>query len=159
MPGYPREKQKEYMKAYRDARRTKYIELLGGVCVKCQSCKNLEFDHINPENKKFSFGKRWWAPEAELLEELSKCQLLCRICHEEKTAREFKKEVEHGTLSGYRRCGLPKCEPCKEAKRKDRFQKSLKYEHGDVRRYRSCKCELCRQANTRASREYRNKSQ
>jgi len=48
--------------------------------------------------------------------EISKCQLLCKKCHEEKTLLDMGRvsaKITHGTLSSYRYC---KCGSCKKAK-------------------------------------------
>lgn len=50
----------EYMRSYvrdwRQRRRVQLIELLGGKCVRCGSTNDLEFDHIDPETKRFAVG-------------------------------------------------------------------------------------------------------
>jgi len=109
-----------YMKGYMLTRyyrrRRKYIEMLGGKCIRCGSAAELEFDHVDRQTKSFDIGKRMsGASEAVLLRELEKCQLLCSTCHSNKSIEEVGanngREV-HGTLSSYRYC---KCEKCREA--------------------------------------------
>lgn len=62
-------------------------EYLGGRCVRCGATKDLEFDHIEPENKVANLTvlallrETFWA-------EVAKCQLLCIEHHREKTASE-----------------------------------------------------------------------
>lgn len=60
----------------------------------CKTCgeKNpivLDFDHINPSNKLFNIAdsprKQSWK---KVLEEISKCQVLCANCHRIKTVKE-----------------------------------------------------------------------
>lgn len=65
--------------------RAKYLELLGGKCCQCGSTNELHFDHIDPLQKKFTIGKHITYPKNVVLEELSKCQLLCDKCHIDKT--------------------------------------------------------------------------
>lgn len=93
-------------------RRQYAIILLGGKCVKCGSKKNLEFDHIKPEDKLFTIAKLWSCPEDIFLQEINKCELKCKTCHTERhaTARNT-----HGTLSSYRYC---KCKECRETNNK-----------------------------------------
>ncbi len=57
---------------------------LGNKCVKCGTTKNLQFDHIDPKTKCFNVNPQdsW----EKTLPELYKCQLLCKLCHLEKTA-------------------------------------------------------------------------
>jgi len=58
-------------------------------CVKCGSKERLELDHINPEEKE-------WNPKHSMCskkltenfwKEIDKCQLLCYVCHKEKTKK------------------------------------------------------------------------
>ena len=66
-------------------RRAKVINFLGGICVKCGETKNLEVDHIYPEQKSFSVGKVLTHSWAKIEPELKKCQLLCQDCHRTKS--------------------------------------------------------------------------
>ena len=58
-------------------------------CVKCGSKENLELDHIDPKTKDpklvGSSGSLWLWSVARRDTELSKCQVLCKIHHDEKT--------------------------------------------------------------------------
>lgn len=51
------------------------IETLGGCCKKCKSTLDLEIDHIKPRSKDGTHT-------------ISNIQLLCHVCHREKTAKE-----------------------------------------------------------------------
>ena len=60
-------------------------------CIGCGSKQQLEFDHINSEEKEWNpkrsmcskkLSKRFW-------NEIDKCQLLCYDCHREKTGIQF----------------------------------------------------------------------
>lgn len=58
-----------------------------GPCQQCGSTRDLQVDHKEPGKK---IAHRIWSWSAErLAAELSKCQVLCRRCHERKTALEF----------------------------------------------------------------------
>lgn len=69
-------------------RRAMYIEKLGGACAVCGSVDRLEFDHIDPSTKIDVINFRWAAAKVEA--EVAKCQLLCRTCHQRKSAYESK---------------------------------------------------------------------
>lgn len=106
------------MKERWDTRRKAGIEKLGGKCVKCGATERLDFDHVDPSTKSFTIGRKTSCSEKLFEEELAKCQLLCKTCHEEKslTDREtVSAKSSHGTLSSYRYC---KCDVCKAAKAK-----------------------------------------
>ena len=92
-------------------RKQALIDMWGGCCVKCGSKKELEFDHIDRKSKKFSITTKISYKLSFLLKEVKKCQLLCTICHKEKSKKE--KEAKHGTTSRYRhhRC---RCGDCKK---------------------------------------------
>lgn len=93
---------------------------MGGKCNKCLSTMSLEFDHIEPETCDFrisgnNLNKSWGC----ILEELKKCQLLCKKHHKEKTSKD--RLAKHGTISRYFHRKLPcRCELCKEAASKAR---------------------------------------
>lgn len=111
-----------YMKIRRTDRLLKLREMLGGVCVKCGSQENLDFDHIDPSTKTQNISSAFMldGPWKRLLEEVDKCQLLCRSCH-------IKKSKENGDPSGggWNRIDDPK--------------------HGTAKMYNdSCRCEVCR---------------
>lgn len=89
-------------------RRAMAIAMLGGVCVSCGTEENLEIDHVDPQLKSFTLSVDWTKPLEEYLEEVKKCQLLCKPCHTNKTSKE--QGVPHGGgVNGKRNC---KCEPC-----------------------------------------------
>lgn len=73
-----------YMNKRFAQRNQEALEILGGKCAKCGSTEKLEFDHIDPKTKLFGikYATRNWEI---VLEELKKCQLLCRMHHEEKS--------------------------------------------------------------------------
>lgn len=90
-----------------------------GPCAICGSNKKLELDHVDPRTK--ISHNIWSWNEKRRAVELNKCQVLCYICHKEKTKLE-KKEMftvplekkTHGRLHTYR-CGC-RCLACKKAR-------------------------------------------
>ena len=68
--------------------RAHYVDVMGGKCVKCGTTENLEFDHVHPEDKKITISSMWLRKHDTIMEELSKCQLLCHDCHKQKTKEE-----------------------------------------------------------------------
>lgn len=56
-----------------------------GHCVKCGTTEELEWDHIDPGTKDFVISSNYGRTWARLLEELAKCQRLCKPCHIIKT--------------------------------------------------------------------------
>lgn len=78
----------EHVKAWRRRTKEKLVEAMGGKCVTCgyNNCFNaLEFHHLDPTQKDFSFGKiRANAKSWEsIVVEVKKCVLLCANCHRE----------------------------------------------------------------------------
>jgi hypothetical protein len=63
--------QRGYDKAWKQARRARLIEMLGGACVRCGATEDLEFDHIDPSTKVFAIcaglSKAWDVLVAEAL--------------------------------------------------------------------------------------------
>lgn len=73
---------------WRKRTKRKMIEAMGGECQLCGYSKcdaSLDFHHINPTEKDFSFGKMRANPKAinAIMTELRKCILLCANCHRE----------------------------------------------------------------------------
>ena len=112
-----------YMKKRWEQRRKQAIEKLGGKCTICGNSENLEFDHIDPSTKLYTIARASSFSEKRFWEEVSKCQLLCVVHHQNKTIKEKTKNITHGTISGYYhyRC---RCLECKTACSK--YKKQLK---------------------------------
>lgn len=58
----------------------------GGKCIQCGYCTNyasLEFHHRNPEEKDYDWNKLRLRSWVSIVQELDKCDLLCRNCHGE----------------------------------------------------------------------------
>ena len=73
---------------WRKRSKRKAVESMGGKCQCCgyNTCNEaLEFHHIDPSKKDFSFGRFRANPKklSCLVEELKKCILLCSNCHKE----------------------------------------------------------------------------
>lgn len=69
-------------------RRKRLIISKGGKCEKCGYCKNyaaLTFHHLDPSVKEFGIDLRKCSNSTweSLVEEVSKCQLVCHNCHNE----------------------------------------------------------------------------
>ena len=76
----------------------KYI--LGGKCVSCGSKKRLEFDHIDPATKLFNISECHAKSWESFMDEVGKCQLLCRWCHVEKSISEKPEQTWDTRQSG-----------------------------------------------------------
>lgn len=68
-------------------RKKKYVRLLGGECEHCHikltesNYSIFDFHHTDPNTKEYSWSKLRLFSDSRILEELSKCQLLCANCH------------------------------------------------------------------------------
>lgn len=80
-----REYHRQYSMDYYYRKKAELIQLLGGRCCKCGSEEALEFDHIDPQTKLFAISSLLSHAWTEVLEEVKKCQLLCKRCHIAKT--------------------------------------------------------------------------
>lgn len=108
---------REYFNNRRHMRRQKFLELLGGMCERCGSKKNLHFDHKNPARKEFRIADRLDAPEKVLKKEVRKCRLLCEKCHRDKTLEKSEhgqNKSRHGTLHRYKHFKC-RCKKCRQA--------------------------------------------
>lgn len=80
---------REYMHRLYVEQRASFTQRLGGYCVRCGSQDDLQFDHIDPTKKSFNVGVLFGKKKLpQVYAELDKCQLLCRQCHQAKTAEE-----------------------------------------------------------------------
>lgn len=99
---YLRNYQKQWMRKRRDEWFSK-----NGPCKRCGSWDDLELDHIDPDQKLHHVVWSWSKERRDA--ELAKCQVLCHLCHKEKTrsyvSALFSIPVErrpHGTTTTYR---------------------------------------------------------
>lgn len=160
---------KEYHKDYWHKRRKKIIDYLGGSCAKCGSTENLEFDHIDPNKKSYDISRGMSLKNNK--EEIDKCQLLCNICHLEKTTME-NSGITHGSIYSWMKIKC-ECATCQKSKRlwydkRNERRRSLDnprgpYEktppHGTNKMYRrGCRCQECKRGHADYMFNYRKKS-
>lgn len=178
---YQREYQRLYQSNLYHKRMNIAREILGGVCVVCGTRENLEMDHVNSSEKSFGIAQGY--SRKDFLEEVAKCQLLCRKHHNLKTIESLdnpqmvsvNKDV-HG--SGYmyiqKKCRCALCKTWyyfykhKEVKYGDAVKEALAVawkkdfiRHGTragylkERRLKLESCESCREANATYTRGHR----
>ncbi len=99
---------------YHEVRRARLLAYVGTECARCGSTSDLQFDHVDPEQKSFEISSKLTLSD-EVKAELDKCQLLCASCHKEKTRVE-NSGYEHGTLYGWMKRGCA-CVACSTHKR------------------------------------------
>ena len=85
-----------YRRKWKAARRASFFD--GKSCVKCGSIERLELDHIDRSTK--IDHNIWSWSEARRNAEIAKCQILCYVCHKEKTRSEVAKPIPHYTTPG-----------------------------------------------------------
>jgi hypothetical protein len=167
---YEAEKNKHYLRRRYHIQRAFFFTMVGEKCRKCGATEDLEFDHIDPDKKSFDVGALW--PRHKIpavLEELKKCQALCRPCHEAKSAREFSEArsgtFRHGTWYSLQKMKC-RCEECLKVRDKRNADRRISEgargpygrpsTHGEVLHYnRGCRCDECRAANAARERERR----
>lgn len=106
-----------YSRDRRRKKRLKFIEMLGGKCVSCGSTKNLEFDHINSDDKSLQISRHLNNQDDIIQPELNKIQLLCSKCHKTKTKDKNDYALppaQHGSITMYKSYGC-RCPECKQA--------------------------------------------
>ena len=91
MPYKDRRVMREFQREWRAKRRADYFE--DRSCVKCGSTEKLELDHIDPSTKKYNPNRLWSMSDSnpDKMAELSKCQVLCKECHDGKTRGDLSK--------------------------------------------------------------------
>lgn len=80
------EEQKEHQSKYRDRRKQRIIDVMGGKCTLCgyNRCNDaLDLHHLNPEEKDFEVSFRPCISWDRTSAEIKKCILLCANCHRE----------------------------------------------------------------------------
>lgn len=105
-----KEQQRAYQREFCAKRRRDWLAA-NGPCRKCGSFEQLEVDHVDPETKVHHNVWSWSKARREA--ELAKCQVLCRQCHQRKTAEQNPRPAQHGTHSKQSKgCN---CSPCRAA--------------------------------------------
>lgn len=92
MPYKDISEQREYQRKWIAKRRKDWFDA-NGPCVLCGSSDDLELDHID-ESTKVTHNIWSWS-EKRRADELVKCQVLCKICHLEKT-KQFGRKLHLG---------------------------------------------------------------
>lgn len=92
--GENRASHNEYLRTRQKERyhtnRTRFLLVLGNECAACGTSKDLEFDHIDPSTKEKKIaGLLGRSSEETIMEELVKCQLLCKACHRTKSNKDI----------------------------------------------------------------------
>lgn len=83
------DQRRKYQKDLYKRRRKWAIDYLGGKCSSCNSTDNLTIDHKDPKKKDYNISPFLRSKnKSVLIEELNKCQCLCRKCHDKKTKKE-----------------------------------------------------------------------
>lgn len=110
------ERKRKYQLSWLQARRDKWIAE-NGPCAQCGSSEQLEVDHVEPRVKSGAPPTRsiWGMAEPQRSRELSKCQVLCKGCHETKSNSE-RHRTEHGKSRMYGAHGC-RCAVCVAWKR------------------------------------------
>ena len=89
-------KQREYQRRWIAARRAAWFKV-HNVCSSCGTTSELEIHHLKPELK--IDHKVWSWSTKRRDEELAKCVVLCRECHDDVTA--VRSTPDHGTNARY----------------------------------------------------------
>ncbi len=86
--------QNTYVKKFHDLKRDKPCVDCGKIFHPCA----MDFDHIN-NNKEFSIAEKRHLPKELLLEEISKCELVCSNCHRIRTYKRVRQRwMDEGFL-------------------------------------------------------------
>ena len=129
----------------RDRVKVKAIEYKGGKCERCSYKKcipALEFHHVESEHKDFSLSGDGHTRSWEKIKvELDKCILVCANCHRE-IHDAGKMEAKH-----------------KQYEIESSLKKETLIRHGTKvgYSYHKCRCDLCREYNTKKCKEYKDK--
>ena len=115
MPYQDKAAQREYQRRWVAQRRAEF--LADKACAWCGSIDSLELHHADP-NKKVSHAIWSWGRERRL-NEIAKCVVICRSCHERAHAEARRVEAELrypcGTVQSYKRgC---RCDACRKGNR------------------------------------------
>ncbi len=79
---------RKYQREWLTRRRQQWL-VENGPCRQCGASNDLQIDHINPADKKLHARGLFSRTEKVRLDELSKCQVLCKKCHNIKTKKDL----------------------------------------------------------------------
>lgn len=88
-----KEDMNNYMKERYKKRMLIFKKMLGNRCTICGNTKYLHIDHKNPNKKEIKINKMWNKKLDIILNELKKCQLLCKDCHELKSKKDGSQNI------------------------------------------------------------------
>jgi 5-methylcytosine-specific restriction endonuclease McrA len=105
------EAKRAYQLEWISRRRQDWIDA-NGPCAVCDSREELEVDHRDRSTKLYDVSVIWSMSldNPIRIAELAKCQVLCKVCHLEKTKLEL---LVHGTSQYKKGC---RCDVCRVAK-------------------------------------------
>ena|ERR1035441_2283542 len=173
---------KEWARRDRKTKQKKLIALLGGKCVRCQKTDSLQFDHIDPKTKVCNISAIMDRSWDTILQEATKCQLLCEGCHRLKTREDIGyQDIPIIVTITCEYCGQEKERPNRYVRRSIREGQTVFYcsrscmgkdfwkrypdkrqkpfeetECGSHTKYtRGCRCVLCTQAHRDYQNQYR----
>lgn len=116
-----KEENRTYMRWYMRERYRRLMHeaiiSLGGRCVRCGAGEDLDIDHVENAEKVCNASMLARGPSKKFWEEIKKCQLLCKKCHQEKTLVERgqkRNKGVHGNAANYQKYGC-RCDLCREA--------------------------------------------
>lgn len=78
--------------------RKECLDLLGGKCENCGTTEQLEFHHINKNDRKFSVSSMAKYSKEKIFSEVKKCKLLCHKCHWDEHRKEKRPYTRHKVL-------------------------------------------------------------
>ena len=151
------------------------LDALGRECAHCGSTDNIQFDHIDPETKSWDILTEWSKALRLQLEEVKKCQPLCKDCHKIKSD-EYQTRSCVDNKFAKRGCDCDLCGDRRIREVRDWQRGKVEYSFrvrgtpyekkrrpnstpsscGEVLHYnRGCRCDDCRRAKTEYCRELR----
>ena len=116
MPMATPEEQREYQRQWVAKRRATWFAE-NGPCVRCGTWDDLQLDHIDRTTKIHHVIWSW--SSARRNAEIAKCQVLCQLCHLQKS-KEYREGqytrlvVDHGSKTMYDSHGC-RCDLCRKA--------------------------------------------
>src|SRR3954462_3884131 len=123
---YAGEQKRQYQLKWIKDRRQSWIDA-NGPCNICGSYESLEVDHIDSSTKLLNPSRLWSLnpKNPRRIAELAKCQVLCQVCHSNKSISEMI-QLTHGTEGATLYRNGCRCTECKTAQviRVNKWRKS-----------------------------------